>query len=144
MMSCHDCPWVKASSAVLLALGLLCGSGCDSKGIRKVRIHGRVTLDGEPVPAGSVKFSPLDGQTPTAGAVIQDGEYRAEVPLGRMRVEIRAARAVEQPKGPNAPQGPHAPVFRESIPRQFNEQSQLTRDIEESTSEVDFDLKSRG
>ena len=124
-------------AALLLVVGL-CG-GCGGNGVAKV--HGKVSLDGQPVANGSVNFMPVGGKGQTAGGVIKDGKYSAEVPYGSMRVEIRAPKAVAASK-PTA--GPSNARFMEMIPPQFNSQSKLVKEINSSTSEIDFDLKSTG
>ncbi len=128
---------VRPAAVLLFALGLCCASGCGGNG--KAKVHGKVTLDGQPVPAGSVSFTPVDGNTPTAGGVIKDGTYTAEVPYGSMRVEIRSPKAMAAPK-PTA--GPSHERFEELIPPQFNSQSKLVKQINASSSELDFELTS--
>lgn len=45
-------------------------------------VRGRVTIDGEPLAAGVVRFAPKDGAGPVAIAVVTGGAYRLEKPNG--------------------------------------------------------------
>jgi hypothetical protein len=127
----------------LLAV-VLCAVGCGG-GSGKGRIHGKVTLDEQPVTEGSIDFLPVDGKTPTASGIIKDGAYTAEVPYGSKRVVIKAPKEVG--KQPRAAEGPDStgerPIYKESIPAQYNTQSQLIREITASSSEIDFPLKTK-
>ena len=55
-------------------IGLTLGCSADS-GLGT--LTGTVTLDGEPLKSGVIRFAPTDGHTATADAVIQDGKIRA-------------------------------------------------------------------
>jgi hypothetical protein len=118
----------------------LCGCGGD---VQKAKIHGKVTLDGQAVPTGSISFIPADGKTPTAGGVIKDGVYTAEVPLGSVRVEIHYPKVVGKRKLYDTPDSPTTDVTQEQIPPKYNTQSQLTEDITAQRSEINFDLQSK-
>lgn len=127
----------------LLAALLLAGFGCNGGGAVKVNIHGKVTLDGEAVPAGAVNFEPTDGKSPTAGGIIKDGEYTAQVPLGSLRVRILSPKVVGQRSAFNAPNSPKQDIIKERIPSQYNTNTTLTVEIKSDTREVDFALKSK-
>jgi hypothetical protein len=132
-------PW----RLVFLAALLLVILGCNGDGTRKANIRGKVTLDGEAVPSGAVNFEPTDGKTPTAGAVIKDGEYRAEVPLGSMRVRILSPKVVGQRSAFNAPNSPKQDIVKERIPPQYNTETTLTVEIKSDSRDIDFALKSK-
>jgi hypothetical protein len=57
--------------ALALAL-LLAGSGC---GGRLVKVTGKVTYKGAPVPSTQVKFHPDDGSRPSTGLTDDDGKF---------------------------------------------------------------------
>ena len=62
-------------------------------------VSGAITLDGEPLKEGVIRFVPVDGRTPTASALIADGKFREQVPVGTHRVEVSARKllaAVEE------------------------------------------------
>lgn len=62
-----------------LSLGLVFVAGCGgSSGPTKYEIHGKVTLNGQPVSAGNLTFEP-DGKQgnagPPASTIVKDGAY---------------------------------------------------------------------
>lgn len=69
------------SKRVVLLLGLAASLGlvgCGTKTSPGFVISGKVTLEGEPVPAGSVYFIPLDGSRPV-NCLIKNGNYVCRV-----------------------------------------------------------------
>ena len=83
---------------ILWTLGLVLIAGCGTSGGLEARVvHGTVTVGGEKVDGGEVRFVPIDGTPgPTSAATILDGEYKIEarggVPVGKHRVEVDARR----------------------------------------------------
>ena len=121
----------------LVALGL---SGCGGNGLTKV--SGTVTFDGTPVEEGSISFMPVDGKGVTAGGVIENGKYTAEVSPGEMAVQIYATKEVkkENPTQEEIERGITSdPV--QYIPAQYNQQSTLRITVSDSSRQHDFDLK---
>jgi len=60
--------------ALLVPLAVGCGKG-------KGKVSGTVTLDGQPLPAGTINFLPSKGTG--AGGSIEDGKYSIDnVPAG--------------------------------------------------------------
>lgn len=84
------------------AVALLCACvafvcvGCGPKGPKKVEISGMVTVDGEPVGKGSIRFKPADGQGPTDGGRIVDGKFTAEVTTGEKILVVDGSKVVGQ------------------------------------------------
>jgi len=70
---------------------LLTGSGCGKSG---ARLEGAVTLDGNPIAEGKVRFYPQGSdRQPPVTAPIKDGWYTASsVPLGKVLVRISATK----------------------------------------------------
>lgn len=71
--------------------------GCGNAGAARSALIGSVTLDGEPVTEGSIRFTPTAGtKGPLTGGNIRDGQYeipQGEGPFpGNYRVEITALR----------------------------------------------------
>src|SRR5262245_39504348 len=82
--------WFAAGLLVLAGLLLLAGGLKSGPSVR-----GKVLLDGEPLPRGSIRFVPVKGTTGSdAGSAIHQGEYRIEKDLagGKYRVEIQSTR----------------------------------------------------
>ena len=101
---------------------------------------GQVTLDGQPLKEGVVRFVPVDGQSPTASAKISNGRFSASVPLGTMRVEISAAKIF--PGGAKGAGG--EPVPEEFVSPEYNAQSKLTAEVKpEGPNNFEFKLHGR-
>ncbi|NOY41608.1 MAG: hypothetical protein GXP26_07225 [Planctomycetes bacterium] len=147
------CPPRSETHSVFLSLGtvLLCtslfGCGPDSK-FKKVIVRGTVTLDGQPIQNGEIRFYPVEG-TPgsVSGGPIKDGQYvakgRGGVSVGKSRVEIRGYRPP-----PESPGGEVSPGMEEGrpavqyLPAKYNTQSELTATIESDSGNAakDFNL----
>ena len=137
-----------ASCGVALAL-LFLSSGCGGEAVGEIRgsVKGKVTLDGQPVKQGSIRFFPTGGTTgPDAGGHITNGEYKIDldkgVAIGKNRVEIRA----------NKPTGKKVKALmndtmvdemEEAIPEQFNTKSKLVKSVDKGENEIDFPLTSK-
>src|SRR5690348_5767024 len=87
----------------MLAIATLSAFGC-SQPATTGEVLGTVKLDGKAVESGTVRFTPVDGQTGTAGATIDKGKFSVVVPITTHRVEISA---VQLPSGTNAADGRH-------------------------------------
>src|SRR5689334_9723281 len=83
-------------SAAMAAALLIFITGCTKPNIGIVT--GTVTVDGTRAKTGSIAFFPSDPKASTAGAEIVDGKYRAQVPPGTAKVEIRVSKVVGQKK----------------------------------------------
>lgn len=93
-------PWRLAARVLLCAL--LCGAalGCgsqDGPNPPRARVSGRITLDGQPAPAGTIVFIPAGpGQLQAQGLVQEDGTFvieEADGPSpGQYKVEIQCAK----------------------------------------------------
>ncbi len=139
--------------AAVLALPLLAGCG-GSEGPPRKAVSGTVSLDGQPLPSGMIRFIPSgDNRGPAAAAVIENGAYElpeSEGPvLGAQRVEIEAtnyhgfaiddeaayAAQVEQ-RGARPPKNP--------IPETYNRSSTLSITVtEDGPQEFNFPLSSQ-
>src|SRR5687768_3380434 len=101
--------------AVLFAwlLALACAGGCSEAG--KATVSGQVTLDGQPLKEGVIRFVPADGRSTTADAPVVDGRFKAAVPPGEKRVEISAPKVVGKQKMYDTPDSPAADVVVELL-----------------------------
>lgn len=128
------------AAAAGVVLGLFALAGCD--GPRMAEVSGTVTVDGKtPAPGSSITFHPSDGKSPSAGALIQDGKYTTNVPVGTARVEIRVPRPAKKGKvkaeeGP----GPGGDAIEESLPEKYNDQTELTFDVKAGKNEKNWEL----
>jgi hypothetical protein len=128
-----------------LLIAVLAPAGC-SDGLPFGDVRGEVTLDGKPLKEGVVRFAPTDGKTPTASALIADGQFRERVPAGTHRVEISAPKL---PKGfDSSKQLKRGTVdenvpLEELIPARYNARSELTAEVKKGTNDLRFDLTSK-
>jgi hypothetical protein len=84
--------------SVLLGLApLLAGCGKGSS-VKRLPVHGTVTLASGEAFSGSITFRPADGQGPAAGATVDEGSYQ-----------------FDRDKGPTA--GPQTVIMRRAVSR---------------------------
>lgn len=134
------------SALALCAIALLVGC---SSGPKQGEVSGTVTVDGKtPSTGSSITFIPTDGQSPTAGAVIENGKYSAMVPVGMSRVEIRVPRPIRQAANSAPKQGPGAEgpgggggIIEESLPAKYNDNSELTFEVKAGQNPKDWNLQ---
>ena len=84
---------MRSTLAFLVTAVMAIVPGCSHSGLERVVVSGRVTLNGQPVSNGEIRFRPIKGtQGPVSGSSIVDGAYTAEglggVPVGTYRVVI--------------------------------------------------------
>ena len=121
-----------AMAGILL---LLAGcAGDDTAGT----VSGTVTLDGQPLKEGVIRFVPADGKTPTADAPITDGNFKATVPLGEKIVQITAPKVVGKIKMYESPDSPVVDKVIELLPPRFNVQSELRMTVVKGSQKKEF------
>lgn len=131
-----------AGAAGLLAAALVV-AGCGD--VKTGEVTGTVTIDGRTPPAGSsITFVPADGQSPTAGATLQDGKYTATVPVGPAKVRISAPKFAEEKAGQPGP-GPGGGQIVEGdlLPDRFNNKTELTYEVKPGRQEKNWELSTK-
>lgn len=127
---------------VCLAI-LLHASGCN-RGPRRISVHGRVTLDGQPIDLGTITFVP-DPTGPRVSASINAGLYHIESSRGPLAggkiVVIRVPRLEGSlTRKEKLVQMVDAP---EALPARYNAKSELRATVAEyGPNEFNFDLTS--
>ena len=136
---------------VWLAAGGLLVLGCVALAVWFLRdseptVTGRVRLDNEPLPRGSIAWIPIEG-TPGPGGggeINSEGKYEIKRGLrpGRYRVEIRSTRTLPGRPVMN-PTVPADLVDEEVsvIPERYNTRSREIREIRPGSNVWDFDLE---
>ena len=104
---------------------------------------GIVTVNGQPVAAGAVAFSPIDGQSPTSGGKIVDGKYTVQAWTGAARVAIRVPQVVGEKKLYSTADSPVRPVMRETLPAEYNDRTTLTYEVKPGANEHNFELTTK-
>lgn len=117
-----------------------CGTGL-------VTVEGKVTWQDQPVEEGTIVFDPADGQGPSAGGKIQNGQYQlagnSAVPPGEKIVRISATRKTGRKieSGPPSPPGTWTEEVESYIPPEYNSKSKLRCTIPSArTHRQDFAL----
>jgi hypothetical protein len=79
--------FVACTLLLVSSVGMGCGGGEPT-----ATLQGTVLVDGEPLPHGTISFTPLEpGRGKAVSAQIEQGKYTARnVPLGRVRVLFHA------------------------------------------------------
>ncbi len=117
-------------------------SGC-ARGPAVGTVTGDVSFENQPVQDGYVSFTPVDGNSQTAGASIVDGKFQAEqVPATKMKVELHGNKKTgKKIKAYDTPESPVADEVVELIPPKYNVNSELTIDVKQGTQHVKYELK---
>jgi hypothetical protein len=77
---------------LILSVAVLLGSGCSASGTG-AHMQGTITLDGQPIPAGSITVLPLSGTGQPTGGQFTGGKYSLDnVPLGKVNVMLQASK----------------------------------------------------
>ncbi|WP_254513943.1 hypothetical protein [Anatilimnocola floriformis] len=109
------------SVAVFVLVALIAASGCEKK-VQRFHVWGKITYQGQPIPAGSITFDPdlqagADG--PQGFAIIKNGEFDTRKDGGIATVGgkyMARVYATDGVAGPEIPNG--RPLFPErSIPQ---------------------------
>ena len=109
----------------------------------KSSVTGSVTLDGQPVPSGSITFIKQGGELVREGAVIQGGSFRAALPPGTYKLELNGQKVVGKRKQ-KAFDGTDEEVelTDEAFPPRYNTKSELVEEIKPGAKVIKLDLKS--
>lgn len=127
--------------------------GCGKSGPPRYEVSGNITVDGIPVPTGTIGFLPDGVDGPAAGGQITDGSYKIKASQGPTagphKVEIRGFRESGKPVATGidgTTVGPSAVANTEKIqmyvPEKYNSKTTLKFDVEPGKNEKDFELKS--
>lgn len=126
-----------AFAVCILAIG--CGR---SDIIPTTVVQGTVSYDGEPVQMGEIRLNPVDINQSGTAAKIEGGKFRADSPLGQMKVVITAYREIKG-KVVELNPGEKSAAVEQYIPTKFNEKTELQLEVKKGLEPVTFDLKSK-
>ncbi len=141
--------------AVALVLSTGCGGGASYDGAERAAVSGSVTLDGNPLPYGSILFLG-QGEKRMSSGIIQNGSYaitEAQGPnLGEYTVQISgsaeappdAVDSDEEDEDENAPDPDEADTGPEIVPAQYNSNSTLKATITAGENKHDFTMTTGG
>jgi hypothetical protein len=131
----------KLNSIWILAVLGYCLAGCTSDSSQG-NVEGTVTLDGQPLTSGIIRFVPVDGRSPTADATITEGAFSLKMPVGAKRVQIMAPKVVGKRQMYQTPDSPTVDIVEELLPARYNVRSELTIDVKPGTQQGDYELVS--
>lgn len=108
-------------------------------------VHGKVTLNGQPVDGATVEFIP-EGGRPSIGVADANGEYsllfKADVPgavIGKHAVRITSQRSRSGGEG----DAPLVEARAETIPAKYNDQTTLSVEVTSGDNTHDFSLEGK-
>ncbi len=145
---------LQCGSLMLCCVLLLVTSGCGRPtGPQRVAVQGAILFDGQPLPAGQIRFIPTEGtKGPSAAGSVKKGFFEFNSTngpiVGKHRVEIEAipnvafelddeAAYAKAQKEKNA-----VPLPPQPIPPQYNERSTLTATVDpKGDKKFNFDLE---
>jgi hypothetical protein len=144
----HD--WFRVSLVLLAPALIVVSAGCGSgDGLNRKAVSGKVTVDGAPVPNGSVSFQPLNSGGVGSGAPIADGAYSIDaehgLPPGKYRVSITGDDGtmfnVSEGKMPGDEE---MPEIKQLVPADWNKGGEHDIEVkEDGPFEFNFDIKSK-
>ena len=159
MMNSYDGSKTPTAICVTLFTACLCAAcfvglvGCGSGNkLGRLPISGKISLDDNPLPNGSITFAPKDPQGFSAGSVIaSDGTYTIletkGLPPGEYTVQIFSSYQEGNEAGAPIHAGPELDkiVTIERIPKEYNsETTQVVTVTKENDNIFDFDISSKG
>jgi hypothetical protein len=123
------------------------GCGREYDGPRRFPLSGRVTIDGEPIDAGTISFiPPSESGQRVSGGLILEGAYAVTEEMGAnagpYRVEIRWQKKTGR-KYRDRDSGDMVDERKEGLPPRFHAQSELAVEVSAKQTTFDFDLKSK-
>ena len=126
---------------ITLSLCVGCSSGGKSG---EVEVKGTVTIDGQPIPRGSLSFVATDKAAPTGGAVIKDGQFMGFTMPGEKKVVIIGNKVVGQEKLYDTPDSPTRDKLESVVPAQYGalQTTPLTVTIAGPQDDLKFELTS--
>ena len=129
--------WTRSAVFVAATL-LLAGCGDDRFG----EITGAVRIDGQPIEQGSILFIPLEGTPPVEwGGPIENGQYKAKVPIGLVKVTISSLKDTgKKKKFYDSPEAPEKAIFEQAIPTRYNLETELKYEVKSGKHQKDWDL----
>lgn len=123
----------KYTVVAALVTGLVTTVGCFGDG--KIEVSGKVSVAGQPIEQGTIRFAPADGKGPTDGASIAGGKYSVELTPGSKKVHIESSKKVgEKKQNPDDPSSPILPDIQVIF------KADVTAEVTASRSDLNFDL----
>lgn len=127
--------------AAVAALFVFAVVGCG--GPVEGTISGTVTMDGQPLKEGLIRFEPTGPNAHPVDVPITDGKYTATLAPGEAKVSIRANKVIGKTKMYDTPDSPTVDKVVELIDPQFNDTSTLRHTVTSGQQSKDWEVKRR-
>jgi hypothetical protein len=111
-------------------------AGCGGPTVCEV--SGTISYDGQPIKQGGITFTPTDGKSPTAGAVIKDGRYDCKLSPGEHKVVVNGTKDIDRKPIDITESG--TPVSNELLPAKYNQSTELKYEAQTGKHEKNWDL----
>jgi hypothetical protein len=136
--------FLRPAALAFLAALLTIGAGCQ-RDPKRAAVSGQVLIDKEPLMEGSISFFPIEGtEGPEVGDIIKDGHYAIPrnrgVIVGKNKVVIRGFRNSGKKIPDLVDKNKMVDERVKAVGAEFNDKTNLTRDIQEGQNTLDFDL----
>lgn len=132
----------QAFGALLLVCAFaLTGCGGTSDGPALYSVHGQVQFDGMPVEKGRIAYKMESADQKSYSGEIFNGEYKLEAEPGPAVVSITATRGTGKFDDQGGAAEP-VPIEEMYIPKQYNAESTVKKEITAGDNEISFDIKS--
>jgi hypothetical protein len=139
----RSCQLVAACRLSLVIALVFCTlASCSQRDDKHGTVSGSVNLDGQPLPTGAIRFTPVDGHVSPTEGVISEGKFSVQTGIGDSRVTISAPKVTGKRKMYNTPDSPTVDIVVELLPAQYNTQSTLTLKVAAGSQQQNYDLKS--
>jgi len=129
---------LRAAFAALLVLSAV---GCGGPAVSTVT--GTVTVDGQPLKEGLIRFEPTGPNARPTDVPILDGKYTVTLLPGEAKVSIRANKVVGKTKMYDTPDSPTVDKTVELIDAEFNDNSTLRLTVTSGPQTKDWEVKKR-
>jgi hypothetical protein len=135
-----------AALAAIFALSVPSGCGPSTD---RLAVSGRVSLDGQPLDNGSIRFTSLGENLVSSGTLIKDGRYRIPRDKGLLPGEYRVEISSPDNDAPpvmqrSSPKDPGIPTAVDRIPPGYNINSDQRVQVDrEKDNAFDFDIVSK-
>ena len=123
----------------------VCGCAPATSGPKRAKVEGKVTVNGQPVANGFVRFMALEPDGVNVSAVIKDGQYAVSEnqgpTKGKYRVEFNVPAAQKKLVPNDDAPGQFREEAPETMPPKYNSKSAIVQEIDpQKPQNYDFSL----